>query len=104
MFNATSNRFQIRVVSAPVNSGNGRFRRPVHVRVMDTTQSEWHAVRGLNNGLKAQISNVDSRYSGPRSAYGQAMAYCRELMNELNAAEAEALNMAVAASMDSAAL
>ncbi len=31
----------IRSASAP-QSGGGRFRRPVHVRVLDRTASEWH--------------------------------------------------------------
>lgn len=105
MFAIKSNRFQVRVVCAPAtSSGNSRFRRPVHVRVMDTTKSEWHAVRGLNDGCRAEISNVDSRYSGPRSAHGQALARCREIAEELNAAEVEAMNLAVLLSLESAGL
>lgn len=74
----------IRSASAP-SSGGGKYRRPVHVRVMDQTVSEWHAVRGLNDGVKAEWRNVDSRYDGPRSEYGQALRAARELAAKLNA-------------------
>lgn len=74
----------IRAANAP-KSGGGKYRRPVHVRVMDTTQSEWHAVRGFNDGLKAEWSNVDKRYNGPRSEYGQAIRAAKELADRLNA-------------------
>lgn len=67
------------------SSGRGRFRRPVHVRVMDSTVSEWHAVRGLNDGVRYEYRNVDSRYDGPRSEYGQALRAARELAAKLNA-------------------
>ena len=79
----------IRSANAP-KTGGGKYRRPVHVRVMDSTQSEWHAVRGLNDGLIREWSNVDSRYAGPRSEYGQAIAAAEALANQLNA-ECEAL-------------
>ena len=85
---ATTARFVIvtRSAAAP-KSGGGKYRRPVHVRVLDSRQSEWHAVRGYNDGVKAEWSNVDSRYTGPRSAYGQALAAARELVADLNLAE-----------------
>lgn len=73
----------IRSANAPKSRG-GKFRRPVHVRVMDSTQSEWHAVRGLNDGMIREWSNVDSRYTGPRSEYGQALAAAEQLAAELN--------------------
>lgn len=73
---------------APATGGAGRFRRPVHVRVMDTTRSEWHAVRGLNDGVKLEVRNVDSRYAGPRSEYGRAVCKAQELAAALNALSA----------------
>ena len=62
---------------------------------MDTHNKVEMARRSwIEQRTKAQISNVDSRYSGPRWFTAKANGHCRELMNELNAAEAEALNMA----------
>lgn len=84
---ATTARFVIVTRTAPATSGRGRYRRPVHVRVMDRTRSEWHAVRGLNDGLKAEWRNVDSRYRGPRAEYGQALAAAARLAADLNLAE-----------------
>ena len=78
-------RYQVVVKSAAgVNSGKGKYRRPVHVRVMDVTKSEWHALRGLNDGLIAEWRNVDSRYKGLRSECGRALRAARELAKQLN--------------------
>lgn len=77
-------RYQVIIRSAPATGRNGKYRRPVHVRVVDSTLSEWHTVRRLNDGLKAEYRNVDSRYHGSRSAYGQALASARELAQRLN--------------------
>ena len=82
-------RYVIRVVVASANSGNGKYRRPVHIRVMDSTVSEWHAVRRLIPGLIREWKNCDSRYKGMRSDYGKSIRQARELCNRLNA-EAEA--------------
>ena len=77
-------RYVITIRSCPApSSGGGRFRRPVTVRVLDTNsgRSEWHWVR---NGVVQSWPNVDSRYSGPRAAYGQALESARALAAELN--------------------
>lgn len=88
---STAPRYRIvtRSANAP-KTGGGKYRRPVHVRVMDSTQSEWHAVRGLNDGLIREWANVDSRYAGPKSEYGRAMAAAEELAGSLNYSEVSA--------------
>lgn len=76
--------YKIKIASAGANSGKGKYRRPVHVRVLDSRLSEWHALRGFNNGLVFISKNVDSRYSGKRSAYGRALIQAEDLANKLN--------------------
>lgn len=80
-------RYQISVSTAPAKGGNGKYRRPVHIYLFDTQAkgTRWHWVRGLNGGLVKMWANVDSRYSGPKSAYGQAMQEAKELCQQLNA-------------------
>lgn len=84
---ATSNRFAVvvRQVAAPGRGKNHYY--PAEVRVMDRTQSEWHAVRGLNDGIKSRRRVCGTTYSGPRSEYGKALAEARKLAAELNARE-----------------
>lgn len=77
-------RYQVVIRSASANGGRGKYRRPVHVRVVDTTKSEWHAVRGLNDGIISQWRNVDSRYTGPRSECGKALTAAEKLAKQLN--------------------
>lgn len=60
---------------------------PAEVRVIDTRKSEWHATRGLNDGIKFRRQVCGTRYSGPKSEYGQALAAARKLAAELNARE-----------------
>lgn len=87
MITSTRYKISIRTASAP-SSGGGKYRRPVHVRVLDTEtmKSEWHAVRGFG-GKVAEWSNVDSRYDGPNSAYGQALRAAKSMVESLNAME-----------------
>ena len=73
----------VRSANAPKSRG-GQYRRPVHVRVMDANQSEWHAVRGLNDGIVWVRRNVDSRYDGPRSEYGKAIREAQKIADTLN--------------------
>lgn len=81
---STTNRYlvTIRTCQAPSTNG-GKYRRPVVVRVVDTTSgpSDWYWHR---TGIVSQWHNVDSRYSGPRSAYGQARREAEQLASELN--------------------
>jgi len=77
-------KISIRSAKAP-QSGGGKYRRPVHVRVLDTRVSEWHAVRGLNDGVRKEFKNVDARYAGLKSAYGQALREAQLLVADLNA-------------------
>lgn len=74
---------RVRQCQAPAANG-GKYRRPVTVRVLDTTvgPSEWHWVR---RGVVQSWRNVDSRYDGPRSAYGQSLRSAAQLAEELNA-------------------
>lgn len=80
----TSNRFAVvsRTCYAP-KSGGGKYRRPVRVVVIDTTIQ--YAGSPIRKGIVAEWSNVDSRYSGPRSEHGQALQAARELAATLNA-------------------
>ena len=65
------------------SSGGGKYRRPVVVRVLDTLAGPgyWHWVR---SGIVARWHNVDSRYDGPRAAYGRAIRAAAELCGRLN--------------------
>lgn len=70
----------IKSCHAPMSKG-GKFRRPVTVRVLAAGVSEWHAVRGLIPGaVLFEARNVDSRYAGPRSAFGAALAQARAVL------------------------
>lgn len=73
------------VTTTAGQSRGGRYRKPVIIRVLDTTASEWHAVRRLTPGVMGEWGNVDSRYDGPRSAHGNALAHAAKLADELNA-------------------
>lgn len=85
----------VRQIAAP---GRGRnYYYPAEVRVMDGSQSEWHAIRGLNDGLKFRRRVCGTSHSGPRSEYGQALAEANRIADSLNRANE-------IASFDSAAL
>ena len=86
----------VRSCRAPSARG-GKYRRPVVVRVLAAGVSEWHAVRGLiPEGVLFERANVDSRYDGPRSAYGQAMSEaCAVLDAALEQWRARSTNSAV---------
>lgn len=81
----TESRYVVTVATCQApSSGGGRFRRPVVVRVLDTTAGAgpWHWVR---YGVVSEWHNVDSRYDGPRSAYGQAIRAAHAECDALNA-------------------
>ena len=62
-------------VYTPGCKAAGQFRRPVNVWVVEYTGEGFHSIRSPNIVRKARIAlNVDRRYSGPRSEYGQALA------------------------------
>ena len=71
-----------------------RFSRPVKVVVLDVRVSEWHASRGKVAGYVVVATGVDSRYYGPRSAYGIAMAKAQVVAANANALEKEQSNVA----------
>lgn len=70
-----------RSCAAP-KSGGGKYRRPVRILVVSQFKP---AYRRNDPAVIAEWSNVDSRYSGPRSAHGQALQAARELCERLNA-------------------
>ena len=74
--------FQIisRSYNAP-KSGGGKYRRPVRILVVSQYKN---AYRHGDPAIVQEWRNVDSRYSGPRSEHGQALAAARELVNRLN--------------------
>jgi hypothetical protein len=90
------NRFVVvsRSCYAP-KAGGGRFRHPVRLAVIDTALIQPHTAltrRVINSAAVLRTwSNVDSRYSGPRSAHGQALASAEQLAERLNRQLSEAL-------------
>lgn len=71
-----------RQVQRPGRGKNGY--QPAEVRVLDQTQSEWHAVRGLNDGIKFRREVTNTKYRGPRSGYGQALREAQAVADRLN--------------------
>lgn len=67
----------VRTCCAP-QSGGGRYRRPVRVLVVRGPVKA--AYRRGDSAVVAEWSNVDSRYDGPRSAYGQAIRAARAMV------------------------
>lgn len=78
-------KFQIvtRSCNAP-KSGGGKYRRPVRVLVVDMTEGVKPAYRHGDPTVKAEWSNMDSRYDGPRSEHGQALRAAKEMVERLN--------------------
>lgn len=72
----------VRQVAAPGRGKN--FYYPAEVRVVDGTQSEWHAVRGLNDGMKFRRRVCGTRHNGPRSEYGRALVEAQAVADTLN--------------------
>ena len=66
-------------------SGGGKYRHPVHILVVKGETK--HAYRAGDADVIREWSNVDSRYDGPRSAHGQALAAARNLATSLNEKE-----------------
>jgi hypothetical protein len=63
-------------------SGGGIYRRPVYLAIVDTRVQD--PTKPLRKGIVARWDNLDSRYNGPRSAYGMARAEAEAMLNELN--------------------
>jgi hypothetical protein len=80
--------YAIAIVSvyAPKANGGG-YRRPVDIRVYDPERNVGYGRegRGAKRITIAEWHNVDSRYDGQRSAYGQAMAKAVALIERLEA-------------------
>ena len=80
--------YEIAIVSAHApHSGGGSYRRPVHIRVFDPEkQKTEYARQGKGKAVVVHTAwnNVDSRYHGPKSAYGQCIDAARELVAMLN--------------------
>lgn len=74
--------FQViqRSYNAPKSKG-GKYRRPVRVLVVSQHKG---CYRSNDPAIVREWCNVDSRYDGPNSAYGQAMAAARQLCDSLN--------------------
>lgn len=71
-----------RSAKAP-QSGGGKYRRAVHVRVYDSTHPNYTG-KG-SHGLLKEWSNVDARYDGPKSEHGKALHEAHKYAAELNA-------------------
>ena len=65
-------------------SGGGKYRRPVRVLVVNAANGIKHAYRRGDPDVVEVWENVDSRYGGPRAAYGRALLAARELVDRLN--------------------
>lgn len=72
----------IRSCQAP-KSGGGKYRRPVRVIVVNTNVQD--PSKPIRKGIVREWYNVDSRYDGPNSEYGKALAAATELASKLNA-------------------
>jgi hypothetical protein len=66
---------------APKSKG-GKYRRPVYLAIVDTREQD--PTKPLRKGIVTRWDNLDSRYRGPRSAYGMARAEAEARLNELN--------------------
>jgi hypothetical protein len=79
-------RYQIvkRAFPAP-SSGGGKYRRAVQLMVVDATNGIKSAYRRNDPTIVREWRNVDSRYDGPRSEYGQAKRAAEALVAQLNA-------------------
>ena len=78
----TQLRYVVDCVSLPNRSW--RWQQRSEIRVLDTQSgsSRWHWVR---RGVVSRWTDLDRRYTGPRSGYGQALESARALAAELNA-------------------
>jgi len=80
--------YQIAIVYAHAPKSNGgNYRHLVHVRVYaPKLQKTEYAKTGKGRSVKIlkEWSNVDSRYNGPKSAYGQALGNAQELVELMN--------------------
>jgi len=68
-------------------TGGGKYRRPVHIRIFNPDiQPTEYARQGKGRSVivQAEWKNVDSRFQGPRSAYGQSLAMARSVLARLN--------------------
>lgn len=84
-------RFDIYTPSVRVHGAARSFVRAVDVYVIgiDDAIGTFGNIRSRCIVARHQIArSVDSRYHGPRSAYGQAMAEARALLADLTAAAA----------------
>lgn len=80
--------------TVPMRSGRGgRFARPVKIIVLDTRVSEWHAARGIIAGYVVVAERVDSRNTGPRSAYGIAKVAAQAIAAAANLLVSENQNV-----------
>ena len=84
-----------------VNSGAGRFRNPVDIRIFDrdiqpTEQAK--TGRGRSVILEASWGNLDSRRHGPRSEYGRALADAEKMLAQLRNGEMLSTSIAAGAS------
>jgi hypothetical protein len=77
----------ITVCAASVCKGLGSFRRPRHIRIVQ----DGCRATGVGYTAVAEWRNVDSRYTGPKSAYGQSMESARQTLAALQAAWEQAV-------------
>ena len=75
----------VRSCYAP-QSGGGKYRRPVRLLVVVGEHKSCY--RSNDPDILAEWRNLDSRYTGPRSEYGQALREAQQLVADVNANEA----------------
>lgn len=87
MMTTTAAKYAITTVGVPgPSSGKAKYMRWGQVRVYDATQPGYAGLgKGTNRVTIYESSPVDTRYSGPKSAYGQALAEARQICDEANA-------------------
>lgn len=87
LYRPETRRYQVAVRSRPgPSSGRGQYLRAVYVAVVDTEEMAGPQVRDeavvCSWGRRGRC--LDSRYTGPRSAYSRALADAQALADSLN--------------------
>jgi hypothetical protein len=82
---SNNERYQVvvRACQAP-SSGGGKFRRPKVIYVVDSQVQD--PAKPVRSYVRCW-HNVDGRYDGPKSAYGQALSAARMLSQNLTASD-----------------
>lgn len=78
--------FKIAIVNVQAPAKYRKWAHPVEIRVYDKSQNTGYGQKGkgANRITIWESGKVDSRYKGPKSAYGKSLQYAHQLVNFLN--------------------